>query len=590
MHPCTRQDGAVCAKIPLMASDDSAPRTAHRDLRGSGARGAVPARPPWWRRSRARRALPPRALRALGRVLGWLGVLLVAAVGAGIGFALAPGHETWVGPLEVEVRVHPSLSPGVAVELPPVGEVTFDTHGAPVEVAAGIEAVDLDAATRLVRSPQQLLALELTAADTVRAATVRATAYSAACGIGGAVLAGLVVYRTRGRTLQAGAACLAALLATGGATAATFDAAALQQPRFTGLLSRAPYLATSTQEALERLESYRSGLSDIVRSVSTLYAVSAGLPALGDGQTGAGAGEGVTTVLHISDLHLNPLGFDLVEDLIEQFDVQAVVDTGDVTTLGSAVESSFLNRIGGLGVPYVFVRGNHDSMQTQAAVAAQPGAVVLDDGQTAEVAGLRFAGKGDPVFTPEGEGSTASGTAEEVQRESNEVLAAGIEQWESAHPDDPVDVALVHDPSGLEPLMGRVPLVLAGHLHKRSVTLDDSGTRVMVEGTTGGAGITSAGLDRLADGAPLPLSATLLYFDADDELLAYDEVTVGGLGLAEVSLQRTVLTDEDRPPLVPPTATPTATATRTATSPAAATPTAPATTTPTAAATAPPVP
>ena len=520
-----------------------------------------------------RRSRPPRSpqrsraasRRFAGAVLPRLGVALVAAAGAGTGFALAPGTSTYVGPLQTEVRVHPSLSPGVEVDLPPVGEVEFDTHRAPVAVTASIESVDLDAASRLVRSPQQLLALELTVTDTIQAATVRATAYSAACGLGGALLAGVVVYRARRRTLQTGATCLVVVLATGGATAATFDPTALQQPRFTGLLSRAPYVVSSTQTALDRLESYRSGLSDIVRSVSTLYAVSANLPVLSDAQTGSGGlGEDVTTVLHISDLHLNPLGFDLAGNLVRQFGAQAVIDTGDITTWGSAVEASYLSRIGSLGVPYVFVRGNHDSVQTQDAVAAQQGAVVLDQGATAEVAGLRIAGTGDPVFTPEGEGAEATGSAKDVQQASGEQLAEAVATWDAAHPDDPVDVALVHDPSGADPLDGRVPLVLAGHLHKRGVTLDASGTRLMVEGTTGGAGVTSAGLNRLADGAPVPLSATLLYFgrtgDDAGQLLAYDEVTVGGLGLAEVNLQRTVLTDEERPPLaVLTTADPTAT-------------------------------
>ncbi|WP_432523241.1 metallophosphoesterase family protein [Kineococcus sp. SYSU DK006] len=541
-----------------------------------------PPRPPQRWRAAGRRLADRRGPRLLVRaarvVLPPVGVLLVAAVGAALGFALAPGSSTYVGPLQTEVRVRPSLTPGVEVDLPPVGKVSFDTHRAPLAVTANIVSVDVDAAGRLVGSPQQLLALELTAADTVRAATVRAASYSLACGLGGALLAGVVVYRTRRRALQTGAAVLVVVLGAGAGTWATFDPAALRQPRFTGLLSRAPYLVSSTQDALERLESYRSGLSDIVRSVSTLYASAANLPVLGDEPGGAdGLGEGVTTVLHVSDLHLNPLGFDLTEDLVRQFGVRAVIDTGDTTTWGTAAESTFLGRIGSLGVPYVWVRGNHDSTDTQAQVAAQPGAVVLDDGATVEVAGLVLAGQGDPVFTPDGEGSPAEGAAEQVQEQANEVLAAGIERWEREHPDDPVDVALVHDPSGLRPLLGRVPLVLAGHLHKRSVTLDASGTRVMVEGTTGGAGITSAGLDRLADGAPLPLSATLLHFDATGEdagrLLAYDEVTVGGLGLAEVSLQRTVLGDEDRPPLaVPsPTATATATATGTATGTATAT-------------------
>jgi predicted phosphodiesterase len=509
-------------------------------------------------------------------VLPWFGILLVTAVGAGIGFTLAPGASTYVGPLQTEVRVRPSLTPGVEVDLPPVGKVTFDTHRAPIVVTANIESVDLDAAARLVRSPQQLLALELTAADTVRAATIRAAAYSLGCGFGGALLAAVVVYRGRRRTLQTGAALLVVVVGAGVGTWATFDPAGLRQPRFTGLLSRAPYVVSSTQNALDRLESYRSGLSDIVRSVSTLYAAAANLPVLGDSQTGSsGLGEDVTTVLHISDLHLNPLGYDLTDNLVQQFGVQAVVDTGDTTTWGTGAEASFLNRIGSIDVPYLWVRGNHDSADTQAQVAAQ-GAVVLDDGATAEVAGLVFAGQGDPVFTPDGEGTAATGSAEEVQEQANEVLLDGIETWDDANADNPVDVALVHDPSGLQPLYGRVPLVLAGHLHKRSVTLDSSGTRVMVEGTTGGAGITSAGLNRLADGAPLPLSATLLYFgtSGDDagKLLAYDEVTVGGLGLAEVSLQRTVLTDEDRPALSVPTESPTASDTESDTESPATTP------------------
>ncbi|WP_432544734.1 metallophosphoesterase family protein [Kineococcus sp. SYSU DK002] len=535
----------------------------------------MPSEPPTPRRPRLRPPRPPQRWRDAGHrlagrrgprfarrhLLPWAGVLLVTGAGAGVGFALAPGASTYVGPLQTEVRVRPSLTPGVEVDLPPVGKVTFDTHRAPIVVTAGIESVDVDAAARLVRSPQQLLALELTAADTVRAATVRAAAHSLACGFGGALLAAVVVFRGRRRTLQTGASLLVVVLAAGAGTWATFDPAALRQPRFTGLLSRAPYLVSSTQDALERLESYRSGLSDIVRSVSTLYAAAANLPVLGGGP-GAGLGPDVVTVLHVSDLHLNPLGYDLTDNLVEQFGVQAVVDTGDTTTLGSQAEAGFLGRIGSLDVPYLWVRGNHDSADTQAQVAAQ-GAVVLDQGSTAQVAGLVFAGQGDPVFTPDGEGQQATGSAEDVQEAANEVLREGVERWRAAHPDDPVDVALVHDPSGLDPLLGRVPLVLAGHLHKRSVTLDASGTRIMVEGTTGGAGITSAGLDRLADGEPLPLSATLLYFGPGAapgdpaRLLAYDEVTVGGLGLAEVNLQRTVLTDEDRPALtVPAPATP----------------------------------
>ena len=48
---------------------------------------------------------------------------------------------------------------------------------------------------------------------------------------------------------------------------------------------------------------------------------------------------------------------------------------------------------------------------------------------------------------------------------------------------------MVHDPKQAAPLDGVVPLVLAGHTHERKVSELDDGTRLMVEGSTGGAGL-----------------------------------------------------------------------------------------------------
>ncbi len=106
-------------------------------------------------------------------------------------------------------------------------------------------------------------------------------------------------------------------------------------------------------------------------------------------------------------------------------------------------------------------------------------------------------------------------------------------------------MALIHDPGALDPLFGKVPLILAGHYHKRVVRLDESGTRVMVEGSTGGAGISVGALNSIEKGEPVPLEATLLYFassgDREGQLVAYDEVTVGGLGLSSVSIDRVLV-------------------------------------------------
>jgi len=258
------------------------------------------------------------------------------------------------------------------------------------------------------------------------------------------------------------------------------------------------------------------------------------------------------------------------------------------------------------------VRGNHDSRRTQAAVAQNPNAVVLDD-EVVEVKGLVLAGIGDPTFTPDTSSSVSQGSASpgrvtvpdrptltpgtrtpggtagaatdgasgspspsaagespaavlraeqtdpDPRVRAGARLAERVREWDDHHPDKPVDVALVHEPVMVPPLLGTVPLVLAGHLHKRSVRVDASGTRVMVEGSTGGAGITAGTVDRLAEGRPVPLNATIVYIarsgERDRQVVAYDEVTVGGFGLASVSLERTVVRPEDVP--AAPTPTPT---------------------------------
>jgi hypothetical protein len=62
----------------------------------------------------------------------------------------------------------------------------------------------------------------------------------------------------------------------------------------------------------------------------------------------------------------------------------------------------------------------------------------------------------------------------------------------------------------------------------------DDGTLLMVQGSTGGAGLRG-----LQGEDPTPLTCTLLYLDrTTGELTAYDEITLGGLGESEVTIER----------------------------------------------------
>jgi hypothetical protein len=115
--------------------------------------------------------------------------------------------------------------------------------------------------------------------------------------------------------------------------------------------------------------------------------------------------------------------------------------------------------------------------------------------------------------------------------EEGRILAGDIE----AQPVKP-DVAIVHDPEMGKPLDGLVPLVMAGHLHKRSTQVLPLGTRLYIEGSTGGAGL------RALEGAmPTPIEATVFYFNAaTKKLQAWDDITLGGLGLSSAQISRTI--------------------------------------------------
>ena len=474
-----------------------------------------------------------------------LGVLAVALLGGFLGWTLAPTTSTTLGPLTLGVEVRPSMQGGAVVELPPVGSVSFDTHTGPLLIQGDVEEVDVDAAQDFISSPAALEKLE----DEAPAIVIKALGRSVALGVGfaliGAAGAGYLVYRTKKRTIASLTVVAVAISGVGATTAATFDSDSLAQPQFEGLLSQAPYISTAGLDAVDRLESYRSGLSDFVQSVTALYTTAENLPVLPHD-------DDITVALHVSDIHLNPLSYDLIDQLVDQFNVDLVIDTGDVTSWGTAAESATLAPIGDLDVPYVFVAGNHDSAETAQTVASFPNAVVLNN-DVETVAGLTLAGIADPRFLPDDNSGSGVGLAagKQLVTESTERLSETVQDYNSSHEDDPVDAALIHDPSGLDSMFGEVPLVLAGHYHRRIDTLDVSGTRVRAEGSTGGAGITSKGLERLSEGDPVPMEASLLYFASDGEregeLLAYDEITVGGLGLTSVNLSRGIVDPDQEP-------------------------------------------
>ncbi|HEY4630996.1 MAG TPA: metallophosphoesterase [Blastococcus sp.] len=462
----------------------------------------------------------PSRRRAYARVGGrWALRVVIALTGALAAVSLFGRISAPIGPFDATLAFRPTGG-GASVSVPPLGELNVDVYDGPLRLDVALQRVDQERARALASDPVRLAGVVDRVSADLRTAVVRLTWTTAGLALTGAALTSLVITRRRKEPLIAAGVTAVVLLGTAGLGAATWRPQAMSQPTYTGLLTSAPSLIGSAEDIAARFDAYRASLEDLVGNVGTLYAALSSLPAPdGGGKTVA--------LLHVSDLHLNPAGFDLVRQVVEQFHVDAVLDTGDITDWGSEAENHLITSVGTLGVPYVFIRGNHDSGTTAALIAAQPNATVLD-GSAVTVAGIEIAGIPDPLFTPDK--STGDDHAgDDVLEKSGEGLATFIEGL----PERPA-VAMVHDPKQARPLDGVVPLVLAGHTHQRKVSELGDGTRLMVEGSTGGAGLRG-----LQGEYPEPLTCTVLYLDpGTGRLHAYDEITLGGLGETEVTIQR----------------------------------------------------
>jgi predicted MPP superfamily phosphohydrolase len=491
-----------------------------------------------------------------------LALFAVALIGVVTGTLLGGRVESDIGPFRAELAITPSFTGETTVRIPPLGALQLNSHDGPTHLTIQLGALDQKRTEALINNPDAINRVSQTAVQDVTGGAIRLGLRT----IGAALLATLVlsalVFRNTRRVAWSG---LLALVITGGSlglAGLTIRPQAIEEPRYEGLLVNAPAIIGDARRISNNYSRYADQLQRLVGNVSKLYTTLSALPVYEPTP-------GTTRVLHISDMHLNPSAWQLIRTVVEQFNIDVVIDTGDLTDWGSEPEASFVGSISLLKKPYVYIRGNHDSAATAAAVKKQSNTIVLDN-STTTVAGLTIAGIGDPRFTPDKATSPAgSGLTGQVADQligSGEKLAATVRVTRP-----PVNIALVHDPATAGPLSGTCPLVLAGHIHARQVLRlpqvpGQQPTQLMVEGSTGGAGLRG-----LEGEKPTPLTMSILYFDQQKMLQAYDDIQVGGTGQSQVNLERHVIND---PAAGNPKASVTPTPTRGA--PAPTTPTTPA--------------
>jgi Icc-related predicted phosphoesterase/uncharacterized membrane protein YeaQ/YmgE (transglycosylase-associated protein family) len=441
----------------------------------------------------------------------WLGTLLqlaVALAGAVLFIWILGPAEYQLDGFKVRGAVRPALSGRTVVEFPPLGTLTAETHSAPLECRVTLVQVEEKMVTATLNNPDLGMLWARLETDVARA--LKAFVFRQfLLGILGAVVLTWFVFRPPLRKIWQPA--LAGFLLTAAwLTPAylTYRADAFRHPAYSGMIEAAPQVLALSQDLVTGFQEFKSKAPAVVANLQALFNRA-------DSLNAAAAGDNGTKLLLVADIQNNPVGLALVQELVSRFDVDAVLDAGDLTDLGSPLELALMEDIKRIPVPYVFAPGNHDSPEVMEFVAAQPRAHVLE-GRTITVAGLTVLGSPHPSAYRAAPKTDTPEQEEAELRTQADALAKALRSAER-----PVDILMVHDPRVARRFAGRVPLVVCGHTHRPAVEGDGS-SLLLNPGTTGAAGIRG-----LQSAREIPYSAMVVHLDAARRPVALDIIAYG---------------------------------------------------------------
>lgn len=407
---------------------------------------------------------------------------------------------------EVRGALRPAITGKTVIEIPPAGTLTARTHAAPVELRVTLVGVEEKTLTRTLTNPDLADLRARAWRDGSRALKLFAFR-QLGLGVLGAVLLTWFLFRPPLRKLWQPA--LAGLVVTAAwlvPVAAAYDTTAFERPAYTGVIAAAPRVLQFSTDLVTGLRQFKEATPAVVANLQALFEQVEGL-------NGFATDEGGIKLLLVTDLHNNPVGLALTRNLAESFAVDAVLDAGDLTDLGSPLEMNLLEDLEHFTVPYIFTPGNHDTPEVMDRLASIPGVQVLR-GKVIEAAGLRIVGSPDPsAYRPEPR-------APDAAQEDTELRAQGDALAEVlARAGDRVDVLLVHNPRVARRFAGRVPLIVYGHIHRIAIAAE--GPSVLLNpGTTGAAGIRG-----LQASEEIPYSAMVAHLDTEKRLAAVDIIT-----------------------------------------------------------------
>lgn len=412
-----------------------------------------------------------------------------------------------------------NLSGGTIINIPPVGQLFLKTHHTPWQFIFTLDAIDFTKLEKQLNSlPIKEEWLSNLQQETLRAILKLFLLITITGLIGGFLTLRIMridPFTKQFRRGMLGSLIMILIFIT--TTVLTYDSNAVESPQYQGVLASAPWAMSLVTMGLDNIEIIGDNLKKISRDLPKLFKQAAQIKNIGNLQFDLAA-------LHVSDIHNNPAAFEFISELVNNFKVEFIIDTGDLTDYGTPLEAEIIKQISKIKIPYIFVPGNHDSPLIINRLKKVPSVKVLEKGSL-DVKGLQITGLADPASLSYNSDLAPEGDYLKAADDLNQTVG----EMEKAP-----DIAVVHNRELAKNIIGQIPLILHGHDHQYRLTTEAE-TVINDAGTTGAAGLR--GLTEEG----VPYSATILYWKKDPsgkmKLKALDSIKING-AIGKLTIER----------------------------------------------------
>src|SRR5699024_3199777 len=153
-----------------------------------------------------------------------------------------------------------------------------DTHAAPLRIEATISDIRLSAAEEMFADPEAINRMAAGIGADLRSGVIALAVRALVAATVGAVVVGLLLFRSVRRALASGATSLLAIVPAGSVAYTSFNPGAIAEPRYTGLIAGAPQVVGSAEEVVGRFSQYQERLAGLARHVGMVDAATSALP------------------------------------------------------------------------------------------------------------------------------------------------------------------------------------------------------------------------------------------------------------------------------------------------------------------------